>query len=161
MCGIIGIVSKSAVNQMLYDGLTVLQHRGQDAAGIVTAEGRTFHMHKNKGLVRDVFRTRTSPLFLCIWKVRPSAVTMPAASCPRCCSTVKPSYNIWFTALLETMPIMPHIEIPFFSIQKWVLRFYLFGADICGGFSTAGSSWTRALINVICLANDSGKNSFA
>ncbi len=58
MCGIIGIVSKSAVNQMLYDGLTVLQHRGQDAAGIVTAEGRTFHMHKNKGLVRDVFRTR-------------------------------------------------------------------------------------------------------
>ncbi len=58
MCGIVGIVSKSPVNQLLYDGLTVLQHRGQDAAGIVTAEGRTFHMHKNKGLVRDVFRTR-------------------------------------------------------------------------------------------------------
>ena len=58
MCGIVGIVSKSPVNQLLYDGLTVLQHRGQDAAGIVTAEGRTFHMHKDKGLVRDVFRTR-------------------------------------------------------------------------------------------------------
>ena len=58
MCGIVGIVSKGPVNQLLYDGLTVLQHRGQDAAGIVTAEGRTFHMHKNKGLVRDVFRTR-------------------------------------------------------------------------------------------------------
>ena len=58
MCGILGIVSKSPVNQLLYDGLTVLQHRGQDAAGIVTADGHTFHMHKNKGLVRDVFRTR-------------------------------------------------------------------------------------------------------
>jgi amidophosphoribosyltransferase len=58
MCGIVGIVSKSPVNQLLYDGLTVLQHRGQDAAGIVTADGHTFHMHKNKGLVRDVFRTR-------------------------------------------------------------------------------------------------------
>ena len=58
MCGIVGIVSKSPVNQLLYDGLTVLQHRGQDAAGIVTADGRTFHMHKDTGLVRDVFRTR-------------------------------------------------------------------------------------------------------
>ncbi len=58
MCGIIGIVAHSPVNQLLYDGLLVLQHRGQDAAGIVTAEGRTFHMHKGPGLVRDVFRTR-------------------------------------------------------------------------------------------------------
>ena len=58
MCGILGIVAKSQVNQMLYDGLLVLQHRGQDAAGIVTAEGRTFHMHKGGGMVRDVFRTR-------------------------------------------------------------------------------------------------------
>lgn len=58
MCGIVGIVAKSQVNQLLYDGLTVLQHRGQDAAGIVTADGRTFHMHKDRGLVRDVFRTR-------------------------------------------------------------------------------------------------------
>ncbi|MES2353715.1 MAG: amidophosphoribosyltransferase [Pseudomonadota bacterium] len=58
MCGILGIVAKSPVNQLLYDGLLVLQHRGQDAAGMVTAEGRTFHMHKGSGLVRDVFRTR-------------------------------------------------------------------------------------------------------
>jgi amidophosphoribosyltransferase len=58
MCGILGIVAKAAVNQVLYDGLLVLQHRGQDAAGIVTAEGSTFHMHKGPGLVRDVFRTR-------------------------------------------------------------------------------------------------------
>ncbi len=58
MCGIIGIVSHTPVNQLLYDGLLVLQHRGQDAAGIVTAEGNAFHMHKDNGLVRDVFRTR-------------------------------------------------------------------------------------------------------
>ncbi|WP_333843821.1 amidophosphoribosyltransferase [Pelomicrobium sp.] len=58
MCGIIGVVARGPVNQLLYDGLLVLQHRGQDAAGIVTAEGSTFHMHKGSGLVRDVFRTR-------------------------------------------------------------------------------------------------------
>ncbi len=58
MCGIVGVVAKSPVNQILYDSLTVLQHRGQDAAGICTAEGHTFHMHKGKGLTRDVFRTR-------------------------------------------------------------------------------------------------------
>jgi len=58
MCGILGIVAKNPVNQLLYDGLLVLQHRGQDAAGIVTGEGRTFHMHKGRGMVRDVFRTR-------------------------------------------------------------------------------------------------------
>jgi amidophosphoribosyltransferase len=58
MCGIVGVVARSPVNQILYDGLTVLQHRGQDAAGIVTAEGHSFHMHKGRGLVRDVFRTR-------------------------------------------------------------------------------------------------------
>jgi amidophosphoribosyltransferase len=58
MCGIIGVVAKNPANQLLYDGLLVLQHRGQDAAGIVTAEGATFHMHKGGGMVRDVFRTR-------------------------------------------------------------------------------------------------------
>ncbi len=57
MCGIIGIVAKKDVNQRLYDGLTVLQHRGQDAAGIVTyAKGR-MHLRKANGLVRDVFST--------------------------------------------------------------------------------------------------------
>ena len=58
MCGVLGLVSNEPVNQMLYDGLQMLQHRGQDAAGIVTAEGSTFHMHKGKGMVREVFRTR-------------------------------------------------------------------------------------------------------
>ena len=58
MCGILGVVAKSPVNQLLYDGLLVLQHRGQDAAGIVTGDGSKFHMHKGDGLVRDVFRTR-------------------------------------------------------------------------------------------------------
>src|SRR3954469_18257153 len=58
MCGILGVVSSNAVNQLLYDGLLVLQHRGQDAAGIVTADGSHFHIHKGPGMVRDVFRTR-------------------------------------------------------------------------------------------------------
>ena len=58
MCGILGVVAKNPVNQLLYDGLLVLQHRGQDAAGIVTADGAAFHMHKGGGMVRDVFRTR-------------------------------------------------------------------------------------------------------
>ena len=58
MCGILGVVADNPVNQLLYDGLLVLQHRGQDAAGIVTAEGPMFHIHKGGGMVRDVFRTR-------------------------------------------------------------------------------------------------------
>ena len=58
MCGILGVVATTPVNQLLYDGLQVLQHRGQDAAGVATAEGGRFHMHKGSGLVRDVFRTR-------------------------------------------------------------------------------------------------------
>ncbi len=55
MCGIAGIVGTSPVNQRLYDALTVLQHRGQDAAGIVTTDGARLHMRKSNGLVRDVF----------------------------------------------------------------------------------------------------------
>ncbi len=55
MCGIVGIVGKQDVNQQLYDALTVLQHRGQDAAGIVTGDGNRLHLRKGNGLVRDVF----------------------------------------------------------------------------------------------------------
>lgn len=55
MCGIIGIVARSEVATELYEGLTVLQHRGQDAAGIATLEGNRLHLHKGRGLVRDVF----------------------------------------------------------------------------------------------------------
>jgi len=58
MCGIIGVVANDPVNQLIYDALLLLQHRGQDAAGIATHNGRSFHMHKANGLVRDVFRTR-------------------------------------------------------------------------------------------------------
>lgn len=55
MCGIVGAVGWSNVNQTIYDALTVLQHRGQDAAGIMTAEGTRLHLRKDVGLVRDVF----------------------------------------------------------------------------------------------------------
>lgn len=58
MCGIFGAVSSAPVNQLIYDALLLLQHRGQDAAGIVTQQEQKFFMHKAKGMVRDVFRTR-------------------------------------------------------------------------------------------------------
>ncbi|CAN5179997.1 amidophosphoribosyltransferase [soil metagenome] len=58
MCGIVGLVAKSPVNQMLYDSLMLLQHRGQDAAGIATGYENAFNMWKGNGLVREIFRTR-------------------------------------------------------------------------------------------------------
>ncbi|WP_372737545.1 amidophosphoribosyltransferase [Neptunomonas sp.] len=58
MCGIVGLVAKSLVNQTIFDALTVLQHRGQDAAGMVTCEGNRFFLRKDNGLVNEVFRTR-------------------------------------------------------------------------------------------------------
>jgi amidophosphoribosyltransferase len=58
MCGIVGVVGKSNANQTLFDALTVLQHRGQDAAGIVTCQDDRFFLRKDNGLVRDVIRTR-------------------------------------------------------------------------------------------------------
>lgn len=58
MCGIVGIFARSNVNQTIFDALTVLQHRGQDAAGMVTCEGDRFFMRKDNGLVNEVFRTR-------------------------------------------------------------------------------------------------------
>ncbi len=58
MCGIVGIVGTTPVNQAIYDGLTVLQHRGQDAAGIITIDNNTFSLRKDNGLVKDVFHTR-------------------------------------------------------------------------------------------------------
>ena len=58
MCGIVGVVSNAPVNQLIYDALLLLQHRGQDAAGIATQQERKFFMHKAKGMVKDVFRTR-------------------------------------------------------------------------------------------------------
>ncbi len=58
MCGIVGIVSSSPVNQQVYDALALLQHRGQDSTGIATAEGRVLHFVKAKGQVREAYRTR-------------------------------------------------------------------------------------------------------
>ena len=58
MCGIVGVISKAPVNQLIYDALLLLQHRGQDAAGIVTMQDTKCYMHKARGMVRDVFRTR-------------------------------------------------------------------------------------------------------
>lgn len=58
MCGVVGIAGKSAVNQMLFDALTMLQHRGQDAAGIVTCHNGRLFLRKDNGMVRDVFHTR-------------------------------------------------------------------------------------------------------
>src|SRR6476661_843244 len=58
MCGIVGVIAKGPVNQLIYDALLLLQHRGQDAAGIVTMEGTKCFMQKARGMVRDVFRTR-------------------------------------------------------------------------------------------------------
>ncbi len=58
MCGIVGIVATRAVNTDLYDALTVLQHRGQDAAGLMTSDGEKFHVRRGNGLVRDVVYER-------------------------------------------------------------------------------------------------------
>ena len=58
MCGIVGIVSSSPVNQQVYDALALLQHRGQDSTGIATSDESTLHIHKSKGQVREGYRTR-------------------------------------------------------------------------------------------------------
>lgn len=58
MSGVVGVVGRGPVNQLIYDSLLLLQHRGQDAAGITTYNDYFFHTHRGSGLVRDVFRTR-------------------------------------------------------------------------------------------------------
>ncbi|MCX5591689.1 amidophosphoribosyltransferase [Alcaligenes endophyticus] len=58
MCGVVGVVARGPVNQLIYDSLLLLQHRGQDAAGLATWHDQFFSMYKGPGLVRDVFRTR-------------------------------------------------------------------------------------------------------
>jgi amidophosphoribosyltransferase len=79
MCGIIGMVAHSPVNQAIYEGLTVLQHRGQDAAGIITCEGGRLHLRKNNGLVRDVFHTRH--MMRMLGKMGIGHVRYPTAGC--------------------------------------------------------------------------------
>ena len=58
MCGLVGVVSDREIGVCLYDTLTVLQHRGQDAAGIMTCDDGKINLRKDNGLVKDVFRTR-------------------------------------------------------------------------------------------------------
>lgn len=58
MCGVLGVVANNPVGQVLYDGLQMLQHRGQNAAGIATIKGDVVHLHKGDGLTSDVFRMR-------------------------------------------------------------------------------------------------------
>ena len=58
MCGIVGIVARNEVKQDIYDALTILQHRGQDAAGMVTTDGRRCYLRKDNGLVKDVFQAQ-------------------------------------------------------------------------------------------------------
>jgi amidophosphoribosyltransferase len=90
MCGILGVVATTPVNQLLYDGLQLLQHRGQDAAGIVTSEARTFHMHKSSGLVRDVFRTRNMRELDGLMGV--AHVRYPTAGCADSSAEAQPFY---------------------------------------------------------------------
>lgn len=90
MCGIIGVVATQPINQLLYDGLMVLQHRGQDAAGIATAEGNTFHLHKGPGLVADVFRTRNMRALPGQWGI--GHVRYPTAGSAFCNSEAQPFY---------------------------------------------------------------------
>ncbi|MBU2641411.1 MAG: amidophosphoribosyltransferase [Thiobacillus sp.] len=90
MCGVIGVVSNTPANQYLYDGLMVLQHRGQDAAGIVTAEDNRFHMHKGQGLARDVFRTRDMRNLLGDMGV--AHVRYPTAGCASSSAESQPFY---------------------------------------------------------------------
>ena len=77
MCGIVGMVGVSAVNQRIYDALTVLQHRGQDAAGIMTAEAGELFMRKDSGLVRDVFQQKH------MLKLRATSASATFATRPR------------------------------------------------------------------------------
>jgi amidophosphoribosyltransferase len=90
MCGIMGVVANTQVNQLLYDGLQVLQHRGQDAAGMVTADGSVFHMHKGQGMTRDVFRTRDMRNLL--GSVGIAHVRYPTAGCASSSAEAQPFY---------------------------------------------------------------------
>ncbi|HAG61368.1 MAG TPA: amidophosphoribosyltransferase, partial [Coxiellaceae bacterium] len=58
MCGVVGILAQTRVNQMLYDALTIVQHRGQDAAGIMTCDQQRMYLRKSNGLVRDAIREK-------------------------------------------------------------------------------------------------------
>jgi hypothetical protein len=101
MCGIVGVISKAPVNQLIYDALLLLQHRGQDAAGIVTMQGTRCFMHKARGMVRDVFRTRNmrglpglSAWARCATR-RPATPTARKRRSPS--TSTRPSASCWCT----------------------------------------------------------------
>lgn len=82
MCGIVGIVGRSPVNQTLYDALTLLQHRGQDAAGIVTSDGNKFHLRKEMAWLATCFVLTAWYSWSVIWVlamyvIRQRAVLLP------------------------------------------------------------------------------------
>ncbi|MBI1195127.1 MAG: amidophosphoribosyltransferase [Gammaproteobacteria bacterium] len=90
MCGIIGLVCKSNVNQSIYDGLMVLQHRGQDAAGIMTSADNKLYLRKANGLVSDVFKT--SHMISLQGHCGIGHVRYPTAGCPSASSEAQPFY---------------------------------------------------------------------
>lgn len=92
MCGVIGILlgdRNAQVSPELYDGLTILQHRGQDAAGIATSDGRKIHLRKDKGLVRERERERRVSTRLVII----------ARRFHRCSSRDRPDFNVHLSCL--------------------------------------------------------------
>jgi len=100
MCGVVGISGTSSVNLRLYDALTVLQHRGQDAAGIVTDSEGELHVCKNVGLARDVFRSehmaRLSAISgLAMFAIPPQAV--PARLWPSPFMSTRPMVSVLHT----------------------------------------------------------------
>lgn len=122
MCGILGVVAKSPANQLLYDGLLVLQHRGQDAAGIVTAQKNTFHMHKDSGLVRDVFRTRDMRHL--VGNIGIAHVRYPTSGSAESSAEAQPFYvNSPFGIVLAIMATLPmqHNSIKSYFVLIYVM----------------------------------------
>src|ERR1041384_7915582 len=90
MCGIVGIVGPSPVNQRLYDAMTVLQHRGQDAAGIATSSDDELYTRKGSGLVRDVFQQH--PMLALTGHIGNGRVRYPTAGWDSASSEAQPFY---------------------------------------------------------------------
>src|SRR5690606_41233943 len=110
MCGVVGIVGKKPVNQAIYDALTVLQHRGQDAAGIVTWGEEGLQTRKSNGLVRDVFHQRH--MLRLTGNVGIGHVRYPTAGGAQA-SEAPPLYvNSPFGSRLAHNRHLPHLEEP-------------------------------------------------
>ena len=101
MCGIVGAISKRPSTSCIYDALLLLQHRGQDAAGIVTMQGTKCFMHKARGMVRDVFRTRNMRALPGTWAWARCATRRPATPTARRrrspSTSTRPSASCWCT----------------------------------------------------------------